>query len=89
MCKHDPQCIWFTYFSSSKMCIQYTSCATIDETCTECISGEFSCVAESTVPKGNLYFSIFKVVTFLLQTSILDTYSLMHHFRSYQYNTFI
>jgi hypothetical protein len=52
MCKHDPQCIWFTYFASSKMCIQYTTCEAIDETCTECISGEFSCVAEGSVPKG-------------------------------------
>ena len=64
MCKQDPQCIWFTYFSSSRMCIQYTNCATIDETCTECISGEFSCVAEGSVPQGKLSFLFSNCLTY-------------------------
>ncbi len=53
LCKGDPTCIWFTHLSPSKMCFLFTDCSTIDETCTECISGEFSCVLKEDVPKGN------------------------------------
>jgi hypothetical protein len=53
LCKGDARCIWFTHFSSSKMCLLYTDCLTVDETCDECVSGEFSCVPDFDIPKGN------------------------------------
>jgi hypothetical protein len=57
LCKGDARCIWFTHFSSSKMCLLYTDCLTVDETCDECVSGEFSCVPDFDVPKGNTLVS--------------------------------
>jgi hypothetical protein len=51
-CKGDPTCTWFTYFPAAKECFLFSDCPTIDETCTECLSGEFSCASEDDVPKG-------------------------------------
>jgi hypothetical protein len=58
LCKGDARCIWFTHFSSSKMCLLYTDCLTVDETCDECVSGEFSCVPDFDVPTGNNCISL-------------------------------
>ncbi len=49
-CQEAEGCNWFTYFSSSLTCIHMVDCQTLDETCTDCISGESSCKEE----EGNL-----------------------------------
>ena len=50
-CKDNLGCRWFTFhsFKSPKsMCILYYDCATLDETCDTCISGERRCEDGST-----------------------------------------
>ncbi len=55
LCKGDPKCIWFTHFPASESCFLLTDCSSIDETCTECLSGEFSCVPEDDIPQGKIF----------------------------------
>ena len=61
LCKGDPKCIWFTYFPTFQVCLLYTDCPSIDETCTECLSGEFSCVPVDDVPKGK-FLKLLKLI---------------------------
>ena len=42
----------FTYFKAAKMCLLYPDCSAVDETCVECVSGQFSCLLEDPEPKG-------------------------------------
>jgi hypothetical protein len=34
------------------MCLLYPDCSAIDETCTNCVSGQFSCLLDDPEPKG-------------------------------------
>ena len=50
-CKSTLGCRWFSYLSpsatvQSSSCILYHDCATLDETCSECLSGERRCKVE-------------------------------------------
>lgn len=42
-CKDDAQCQWFTYHSSSNLCSAFTECNNIDQSCTDCVSGQRDC----------------------------------------------
>ena len=54
-CKSESECHWFTFFKPAAECIQFRTCPAIDDTCTDCLSGERSCVADTKpTPTGSL-----------------------------------
>ena len=54
-CKSKSACYWFTFFKPAAECIQFKTCPAIDDTCTDCISGERSCIAGTKpTPTGKL-----------------------------------
>ena len=56
-CKSKSQCKWFTFFKSVSECIQFRTCSTIDDTCTNCLSGERSCVVDTKpAPTGSFVY---------------------------------
>ena len=42
-CESKSGCNWFTFFKPAAECILFRTCPTIDDTCSDCISGESSC----------------------------------------------
>ena len=42
-CWTNPSCEWYTYDTSSRVCLLFSECPTIDESCTTCLSGENEC----------------------------------------------
>ena len=44
-CKSKSGCNWFTFFKPAAECILFRTSPTIDDTCSDCISGESSCAA--------------------------------------------
>ena len=43
ICKETKGCKWFTHDQSLSSCLLMADCNKLDETCTDCISGESSC----------------------------------------------
>ena len=54
ICKATEGCRWFTYLQLHSFCMLMADCKTLDETCTECISGESKC--EQTTDGKNFEF---------------------------------
>ena len=42
-CVSTEGCLWFTFHSGASQCSLFKSCTSLDETCSECISGESRC----------------------------------------------
>ena len=52
VCKDFKGCKWFTFINSSLTCLVMADCKTLDETCQDCVSGEFNCEIEDDDGKG-------------------------------------
>ena len=50
-CQQDPECRWFTHFPQDSTCQLMLDCSILDESCEDCISGEYSCE----IKKGTNY----------------------------------
>jgi hypothetical protein len=42
-CQETEGCKWFTYAQSYSGCLLMADCGTLDESCTDCTSGEVKC----------------------------------------------
>ncbi|TRY74816.1 hypothetical protein TCAL_05662 [Tigriopus californicus] len=45
-CQEATNCEWFTWHSDSKLCNKFSTCPTLDDSCTTCISGENECESD-------------------------------------------
>lgn len=49
-CQNLTDCQWYTYDSSSNVCLIFDKCETIDTTRTTCVTAENECVVQCNVP---------------------------------------
>jgi hypothetical protein len=58
-CQVKDGCNWFTYREQLNLCEQFKDCNSLDQDCTECVSGEVSCSAYQCDIEGTCNVSIF------------------------------
>ena len=47
-CSSTEGCLWFTFNTGASRCLHFDSCTNLNESCTECISGQRRCIEVST-----------------------------------------
>jgi hypothetical protein len=58
-CQIKDGCNWFTYREQQHFCQQFNDCNSLDQDCTECVSGEVSCSAYQCDIEGTCLVNIF------------------------------
>jgi hypothetical protein len=58
-CQVKDGCNWFTYREQLNLCELFNDCNSLDQDCTECVSGEVSCPAYQCDIEGTCYVNIF------------------------------
>jgi hypothetical protein len=58
-CQNQDGCNWFTYFNPSHICQIFNDCKSLDQDCTDCVSGEVSCSAYQCDIEGICIVNIF------------------------------
>jgi hypothetical protein len=58
-CQIKDGCNWFTYREQQHYCQQFKDCDSLDQDCTECVSGEVSCSAYECDIEGTCFVNIF------------------------------
>jgi hypothetical protein len=58
-CQNQDGCNWFTYSNRLNFCELFNDCTSLDQDCTECLSGEVSCSAYQCDIEGICLVNIF------------------------------
>ena len=46
LCQSKPICAYFTFITDSGICLEFSSCGSLDVPCTDCLTGERDCPIE-------------------------------------------